>query len=88
MTGSYSVVVKRSAERELRHLPRAELRRVTDRIGGLARNPCPPGNEKLAAEERYRVRQGDYRIICAVDDERRLVEVVKIGHRREVYRKE
>ena len=87
MTGSYSLVIKKSAERELRALPKADVRRVTERIRGLAHNPRPPGNEKLSGQERYRIRQGDYRIVYAVDDERRVVEIVKVGHRREVYRK-
>lgn len=86
MTASYSVAIKRSAERELRKIPRQDLRRVVTRIQGLAREPRPPGCEKMTGEERYRVRQGDYRIVYAVDDEVRTVEVVKIGHRREVYR--
>jgi mRNA interferase RelE/StbE len=50
------------------------------RIRGLADDPRPPG------EDRYRLRQGDYRVIYAIDDDRRIVEIVKIGHRREVYR--
>ena len=87
MTGSYSLVIKKSAERELRALPKADVRRITGRIRSLAPNPRPPGNEKLSGQERYRIRQGDYRIVYAVDDDRRSVEVVKIGHRREVYRK-
>ena len=52
----------------------------------VATHPRPPGSEKLSGEERYRVRQGDYRIIYAVDEALQTVEVVKIGHRREVYR--
>ena len=86
MTASYSVLTKRSAERELRKIPKVDLRRITTRIQGLALQPRPPGCEKLSGEERYRIRQGDYRIVYAVDDESRIVEVVKIGHRREVYR--
>jgi mRNA interferase RelE/StbE len=86
VTASYSVVIKRSAERELRKIPRQDLRRVVTRIQGLAREPRPPGCEKISGQERYRVRQGDYRIVYAVDDGMRTVEVVKIGHRREVYR--
>ncbi len=87
MTASYSVAIKKAAERELRALPKEDLRRVVDRIRGLAENPRPPGSEKLSGEERYRIRQGDYRIVYAIDDEARIVEIVKIGHRREVYRK-
>jgi mRNA interferase RelE/StbE len=87
VTDSYSLVVKRSAERELRSIPKPDLRRVVARLQGLAERPRPPGCEKLSGEERYRIRQGDYRIVYAVDDEARTIEVVKIGHRREVYRR-
>ena len=87
MTVSYKIVVKRSAERELRAIPGPDLGRVVNRIRGLATHPRPPGSEKLSGQERYRVRQGDYRIIYAVDETLQTVEVVKIGHRREVYRK-
>ena len=86
MTDSYSLVVKRSAERELRALPKADLRRITDRIRGLADAPCPPGHEKLSSQDHYRVRQGDYRVVYAIDDAHRVITIVKIGHRREVYR--
>jgi len=87
VTGSYSLGIKKSAERELRALPKQDVRRIAERIRGLAHNPRPPGNEKLSGQERYRIRQGDYRIVYAVDDEGHAVEIVKIGHRREVYRK-
>ncbi|MDO8547261.1 MAG: type II toxin-antitoxin system RelE/ParE family toxin [Nitrospirales bacterium] len=87
MTGSYSLVIKKSAERELRTIPKLDLRRVTKRLRGLAQDPRPTGSEKLSGHDRYRVRQGDYRIVYAVDDETRTVQVVKVGHRREVYRK-
>lgn len=86
MTASYKIVIKRSAERELRAIPTPDMGRVVNRIRGLANHPRPPGSEKLSGEERYRVRQGDYRIIYAVDEALQTVEVVKIGHRREVYR--
>ncbi len=87
MTGSYSLVIKKSAERELRTVPKPDLRRITERMRGLAQDPRPAGSEKLSGQDRYRVRQGDYRIVYAVDDETRTVQVVKVGHRREVYRK-
>jgi mRNA interferase RelE/StbE len=85
VTGSSSVVVKRSVERELRAVPKADLDRLVRRIRSLAEDPRPPGSETLSGQDRYRVRQGDYRVVYAVDDER-IVEIVKIGHRREVYR--
>ncbi len=87
MTEPYSIVIKRSAEKELKAVPLGDLKRVIDRIRGLAKQPRPLGCEKLSGElERYRIRQGDYRIVYSIDDAARVVEVVKIGHRREVYR--
>ena len=85
---SYNVFIKTSAAKELEAVePRAVRARIVSRIRGLAQSPRPHGSQKLAGEaERYRIRQGVYRIVYSVDDERRTVEVVKIGHRREVYR--
>lgn len=87
MTDSYSLVIKRSAERELKKLPVGDLRRVVDRIRGVTQRPRPSGCEQFSGEaERYRIRQGDSRIVYGIDDSARVVEIVKIGHRREVYR--
>ena len=86
MTDSYELRVKESAKKELRRIARGDLRRIAVRIEALASNPRPNGCEKLAGGPGHRVRQGDYRIIYTIDDERRIVEIVKIGHRREVYR--
>lgn len=86
MTDSYDLVVKKSAERELRALPKHDLRRMTERLQGLSHNPRPPGCDKLSGHDQYRIRQGDYRIVCAIDDAAHVVTIVKIGHRREVYR--
>lgn len=86
MTGSYDLVVKKSAERELRALPKHDLRRVTKRLQDLSYNPRSPGCEKLSGHDQYRIRQGDYRIVYAIDDAAHVVTLVKIGHRREVYR--
>ena len=86
MTDSYSLVVKKSAERELRAIPKTDLRRITDRLRGLSSNPRPPGSEKLSGHDHYRIRQGDYRMVYAIDDATRVVTLVKVGHRRDVYR--
>jgi mRNA interferase RelE/StbE len=87
VTDSYSLVIKRSAEKELKKLPVGDLRRVVDRIRGLTQQPRPSGCEKLSGEaERYRIRLGDYRIVYGIDDSAHVVEIFKIGHRREVYR--
>lgn len=87
MTDSYSLRIKRSAEKELKKLPAIDLRRIIDRVHELAQQPRPAGCEKLSGDiERYRIRQGDYRIVYGINDVARQVEIVKIGHRREVYR--
>jgi len=86
MSRTYEVVFKRSAERELRNLPRVELPRIVKTIEALRTNPRPPGSAKLKGQEAYRVRQGDYRVLYTIDDTERVVEIIKIGHRSEVYR--
>lgn len=83
---SYSVRIRRSAARELADLSLKDRRRVVARIGALAASPRPPGGEKLSGEEKYRVRQGDIRVLYEVDDREQVVTVVRIGHRRDVYR--
>jgi mRNA interferase RelE/StbE len=85
---SYNVLIKTSAAKELESVePRSIRIRIVSRIRGFVRNPRPSGSQKLAGdEERYRVRQGAYRIVYSVDEESRAIEVVKIGHRCEVYR--
>jgi len=82
----YRLQIKRSAEKELRGLPKEDLARVARRIEQLKNDPRPPGCEKLFDVDCYRVRQGDYRILYTVDDKQRVIEIYKIGHRREVYR--
>lgn len=86
MTDSYSLRIKRSAEKELRAVPKKDLPRIIGRIKSFAVNPRPPGHQKLSGYDQYRVRQGDYRILYTIDDTGRAVEIIKIGHRREVYR--
>jgi len=83
---SYSLTIRRSAAREIEALPKVDRIRVVERIQRLADDPRPPGCEKLSGEEKYRVRQGDYRILYEVADAIITVIVVKIGHRRDVYR--
>lgn len=82
----FSIYFKRSAAKELASLPKTDLKRVLARIESLADDPRPRGVEKLSAQERYRVRQGRYRIIYSIQDDELTVWVVKIGHRKDVYR--
>jgi mRNA interferase RelE/StbE len=83
---SYRIGFRTSAEKELRKIPSADLSRLIERIIALAGNPRPQGSQKLSAEEKYRIRQGDYRIVYAVDDHEKAVVIVKIGHRKDIYR--
>ena len=84
---AYTVEFSTSALREFNALERAVQRRIATRIDGLAGNPFPSGTAKLQGEPGlYRIRVGDYRVIYRVDGKRVRVLVLKIGHRREVYR--
>jgi mRNA interferase RelE/StbE len=84
---SYNVRVKRSAAKELEATPLKDRKRIVTRIEGLRNEPRPSGCEKLSGEEKYRLRQGDYRILYEIVDRDLIVTVVKVGNRREVYRK-
>lgn len=81
----YEVVFKRSVYKDLRPIPNADVKCILTRIGSLANDPRPAGCEKLSGQERYRVRQGVYRIIYAIEDTRLIVTVVKVGHRGQIY---
>jgi mRNA interferase RelE/StbE len=83
---SYKILIKRSAVRELAEIPRKNLEKIVRRVRDLEQDPRPFGCRKLSGKDKYRLRQGDHRIVYAVDDSRRIVEVYKIGNRREVYR--
>ena len=83
----YRVSIKRSAVKEIEAIPRKkERKRIIRRIGQLADNPRPPGSSQLSGHDRYRLRQGVYRIIYSIDDFDVVVVVVKVGHRKDVYR--
>ena len=83
---SYSLFIKPSAAKELEAAPKRDRERIIRRIQSLAGDPRPIGREKLSGEEKYRVRQGLYRILYTIKDQDLVVCVVKVGHRREVYR--
>ena len=83
---SYRLSIKPSAAKEIEALPKNDRIRVIKRIKGLSENPRPHGVEKLSGHDKYRVRQGDYRIVYSVSDEELIVLVVKVANRREVYR--
>lgn len=83
----YEVLLERRAERDLRRLSAEIFHRVVAEIKELAQTPRPPGCRKLTGSENdYRVRVGDYRILYEINDEDRMVRILRVGHRREVYR--
>ena len=83
----YRILIKTSAAKEIEKIAnRSDRRRVVNRIQGLADDPRPRGCEKLSGQERYRVRQGVYRIVYSVEDDELIVHIVKVGHRKDVYR--
>jgi len=85
--GSYKIVWRISAERELRKLPCEVIANLVDLAATLANVPFPRGAVKLAgADHTWRVRSGDYRLVYSVEGGTLVVEVVKVGHRREAYR--
>jgi mRNA interferase RelE/StbE len=82
----YKILIKESAIKELENVPKKSLKQIIKRIESLSDNPRPKGSQKLSAQERYRIRQGDYRIIYSILDDQATVHVFKIGYRWEVYR--
>ena len=84
----YKILVKPSANKEIDAVgQKKDRQRIVLRIQSFGENPGPLGCEKLAGHlDRYRVREGNYRILYSIDDEKLLVDVVKVGHRKDVYR--
>ncbi|MCX6340717.1 MAG: type II toxin-antitoxin system RelE/ParE family toxin [Candidatus Aureabacteria bacterium] len=82
----YEIVLRRSVLKDLNGIPKKDTRRIMRTIGSLAVNPRPAGCAKLSGQEKYRIRQGMYRILYSIEDDRLIVYVVKVGHRRDVYR--
>jgi len=82
----YDISVKKSAVKELGDIPKKELKKVIEKIQALSVDPRPQGSQKLSSREQYRIRQGDYRIIYSIQDDDLAVHIVKVGHRKEIYR--
>ena len=83
---AYTVRLKPRAERDLDRLPIAIARRIWQRLLALEDEPRPSGISKLEGSDAYRIRLGDYRVVFLIDDRLRVVEIVRVAHRREVYR--
>jgi mRNA interferase RelE/StbE len=82
----YEIYFKESVEKDFRTIPKKDLKKIIDCIEALSKDPRPPGHEKLTGQERYRIRQGLYRIIYSIQDKELTIWVVKVGHRKDVYR--
>ena len=82
----YKIYFKVSIEKDLRQIPQREIKKILQRVDSLTTNPRPPGSEKLTGQERYRVRQGRYRILYSIQDNKLIIWVIKISHRKNVYR--
>ena len=84
---SYSIRINKSARKELESIPsKADRRRIVNRISALAENPRPRGAVKMSGMDRYRIRQGRYRILYTIEDAVLVVYVIRIADRKEVYR--
>jgi mRNA interferase RelE/StbE len=84
--GVYKIYFKKSVEKDLTRVSKNELKKIIERITALADNPRPPGCEKLTGLERYRIRQGRYRILYSIQDYELTIWVVKVAHRKDVYK--
>lgn len=84
---AYRIEIRKSAAKELALIARKDRERIAEKILRLGADPRPPGSQKLSGEEKYRIRQGDYRILYEIKDAVVTIVVVRIRHRRDVYRK-
>ena len=83
----YRILIKSSAVKEIEAIStKKDRQRLVDRISKLADNPRPPGCEKLSGQDKYRIRQGRYRIVYSIEDQDLIIYVVRVGHRKDVYR--
>jgi mRNA interferase RelE/StbE len=82
----YKVFFKKSVEKDLKGIPKKTLLKILDKIQKLYDDPRPIGSEKLTGQERYRIRQGTYRIIYSIQDSELTIWVVKVGHHKGIYR--
>ena len=83
---AYKLFFKKSVQKDLDRIPKKDLKRILSRIESLSVDPRPKGCEKLTGQERYRLRQGRYRIVYSIQDDELTVWVVKVGHRKHIYR--
>ena len=84
--GSYKILIRRSAEKELRRIGPEKISQLAEKIKALSENPRPSAAKMLQGEDRHwRLRVGDYRVVYGINDTDLSMMIIKIGHRREVY---
>ena len=84
--GNYRIVIKKSAAKEIEKIQKQGRIRIVEKIRSLSSDPHPSGSKKLSGKEKYRIRQGNYRILYQVIDDALVINVVKVGHRRDIYK--
>jgi len=83
---AYKIFFKNSVEKDFKVIPKKDLVKILERIDRLSEDPRPPGCEKLSGQRKYRLRQGRYRILYSIQDDELTIWVVKVGHRKDIYR--
>jgi len=83
---AYKLFFKKSVQKDFDSIPKKDLKRILSRIESLSEDLRPKDCEKLTGQERYRLRQGQYRIVYSIQDDELTVWVVKVGHRKDIYR--
>ncbi|MDX1736891.1 MAG: type II toxin-antitoxin system RelE/ParE family toxin [Alphaproteobacteria bacterium] len=81
----YKIFFKKSVWKDFEPIPKKDLRRILQRIDLLSENPRPPGSQKLSGQEKYRIRQGHYRIVYSIQDDELTIWIVRVGHRKDIY---
>ena len=84
--GEYRIFFKKSVFKDVKSIPTDHLQQIMDRIQSLGNDPRPPGSQKLTGQERYSIRQGAHRITYSIQDRELTIWVVKLGHRKNIYR--
>lgn len=82
----YKIFFKKSVEKDFKKIPEKYLIKILEKIGNLKTDPRPDGSEKLTGQELHRIRQGTYRIVYAIQDNELTIWVIKVAHRKEVYK--
>ncbi len=81
----YTIVIKKSAQKELFNIPRPYNKKIVEAIDNLANDPRPVGTKKLKDQESYRIRVADYRVIYSIEDVIKIIEIQRIRHRKDAY---